>query len=304
MPRPSPSVETMSLAASSRAFFSASMRSRHFWADSSALSKTFCGSLIMSPGSGSSVRVLSAMRPAALSWSTTMHLMCMPGWSTALRSVMRSYEIWEMWRSAEMPFTSTKAPYGLMARTSPSRRSPRPTAAICSSRMARRLDTTSLPTSASTWRNLTRKVLPTSSSLSSVARWEPGRKPRMPSMSQMQPPRLVASTVASMTTSSAWSCTTLSHAWRYSICLMDTRSWPLTWSSPITSNSRSSPTATTSVMAPTARRPASLRVMIAVDLAPISMSAPSLSICTTLPCTRSPRTKRRRVESKMPSKSS
>mmetsp|Transcript_5471 Transcript_5471/g.21633 ORF Transcript_5471/g.21633 Transcript_5471/m.21633 type:complete len:248 (-) Transcript_5471:90-833(-) len=170
--------------------------------------------------------------------------------------------------------------------------------------MARRFDTTSFPSSGSTCRNLTRKVLPTRSSLSSVDRCEPGMKPRMPSTSTRQPPRFVPSTVASMTTSSAWYWIMRSQASRNSICLMETSSWPETWSSPMTSNSRSSPMLTTFSTEPTERRPASFCVSSAVDLAPISTRAPSGSICTTEPVTRSPRTKRRRVSSKMFSKSS
>lgn len=72
--------------------------------------RTLAWSLIMSPGSCSSVLVERATRPLPLSCEITMHLIVVPTGMTDSTLEMWSHEIWEMCSRPDMPPMSTKAP--------------------------------------------------------------------------------------------------------------------------------------------------------------------------------------------------
>mmetsp|Transcript_25717 Transcript_25717/g.71863 ORF Transcript_25717/g.71863 Transcript_25717/m.71863 type:complete len:245 (-) Transcript_25717:331-1065(-) len=242
----------------------------------------------MAPGSYSKLFVLNAIRPLTLSWSMIMHLIGMPGCKTCSKSVIRLREIWEMCKSPDIPPTSTNAPYGLRALTTPLTRSPRLSSAICFSTTALRLETTSLLFSLLTSRNFNGRTCPMRSSVGSwPVRWEPGKKARRPSTKQMAPPRLTEMTSASRMASSVSRAWILSQAWRYWMRRRLTSSCPFSSSSEMISNSMSSLSATrsSSPLPSGWMRAASASGKNAEALAPMSTMMPLRSYSTHDPLT-------------------
>ena len=160
---------------------------------------------------------------------------------------------------------------------------------ILRSTKARRWLNTRRLRSSSTSKNFKGNSSATNSSFGlRVLMWEPGMKPRNPSILTSAPPRLVANTCDRTVASSACSCRTLSQARIYSMRRMDRVNCPSSFSSVRMKNSLVSFDCNTSSGLSTRLMDISWIGMYAAVLAPISIRAPLGSILKTVPATTSP----------------